>query len=101
MGAHFLLNIVEGVDLAAWLADFAGESIALAPRAPRAVYDLDLSGAVAFIVGNEGAGLTPGIERAASVRAALPMPGRMESLNAASAVAACLFEAVRQRRARS
>jgi TrmH family RNA methyltransferase len=100
MGAHFVLNIVEGVDLPGWLGRFTGTSIALAPRAQRAVYDLDLSGPIAFIAGNEGAGLTPGIERAARVRAALPMPGRMESLNAAGAVAACLFEAVRQRRSR-
>ena len=101
MGAHFLLNIVEGADLAAWLREFPGRSIALAPRAALEVYDLDLSGPVAFVVGNEGAGLTPGIERAAKLRAGVPMPGRMESLNAASAVAACLFEAVRQRRSRS
>ena len=101
MGAHFILDIAEGVDLVAWLGEFAGVSIALAPRARSAVYDLDLSGPIAFIVGNEGAGLSPEIARAASVRAGLPMPGRMESLNAASAAAACLFEAVRQRRSRS
>ena len=101
MGAHFVLNIVEGVELAAWLATFEGTSVALASRARRTVYDLDLRGPVAFIVGNEGAGLTAALERAASERASLPMPGRMESLNAASAVAACLFEAVRQRRNRS
>jgi TrmH family RNA methyltransferase len=101
MGAHFVLNIVEGADLVAWLDAFAGESIALAPRAGREVYDLDLSGPVAFVVGNEGAGLTPEVERAAGVSAGLPMPGAMESLNAAGAVAACLFEAVRQRRSRS
>jgi TrmH family RNA methyltransferase len=101
MGAHFVLNIVEGVDLVRWLGEFAGMSIALAPRERRQVYDLDLCGPIALVVGNEGAGLSPEIERAAGVRAALPMPGRMESLNAASAVAACLFEAVRQRRTRS
>jgi RNA methyltransferase, TrmH family len=101
MGAHFVLNIVEGVDLAAWLGTFKGMSVALAPRARRTVYDLDLRGPVAFIVGNEGAGLTAAIEHAASERASLPMPGPMESLNAASAASACLFEAVRQRRSRS
>jgi len=101
MGAHFLLNIVEGVDLAAWLGRFSGRSVALVPRARLDVYDLDLSGPVAFVVGNEGAGLTPAIARATTLQAGLPMPGRMESLNAASAVAACLFEAVRQRRSRS
>ena len=52
---------------------------------------------IAFLVGNEGAGLSPELVRAASVRVRIPMPGRAESLNAGVAGSIALFEAVRQR----
>jgi TrmH family RNA methyltransferase len=97
MGAHFALNIVEGADLAAFLARYRGNSIALAAGAGASLYDLDLVKPSAFLIGNEGAGLSEEISRAAKVRAHIPMPGRGESLNAATAGSLCLFEAVRQR----
>ncbi|MGZ5041748.1 MAG: TrmH family RNA methyltransferase [Usitatibacter sp.] len=97
MGAHFALNVVEGADLGAYVAGYAGTSIALAADAKASLYDLDLAGPGAFIVGNEGAGLSPELAAAATVRARIPMPGKVESLNAATAVSICLFEAVRQR----
>lgn len=97
MGAHFLLNIVEGADLAAFLAAYRGTSIALAGGASRSIYDLDLRGPLAICVGNEGAGLSRELLERASERASIPMPGRMESLNAGVAGSLCLFEAIRQR----
>jgi TrmH family RNA methyltransferase len=97
MGAHFALNIVEGADLAVFLGAYRGTSVALDARAEGSLYDLDLKGPTAFLVGNEGAGLTGEIEGTATVRARIPMPGRVESLNAATAGSICLFEAVRQR----
>jgi TrmH family RNA methyltransferase len=96
-GAHFALNIVEGADLAAWVAAFRGTSVALCGEAKASIYEADLRGAVAFLVGNEGAGLSPGLQAAATVRARIPMPGRAESLNAGVAGSIALFEAVRQR----
>lgn len=100
MGAHFFVNIVEGADLAAYLAGFRGTSVALVAGARPSLFDLDLRDPVAFLVGNEGAGLTAALARAASVRARIPMPGHAESLNAAVAGSLCLFEAVRQRAGR-
>lgn len=97
MGAHFALNIVEGADLEAFLGAYRGVSVALSAQADTTLYDLDLKGPVAFLVGNEGAGLTESLKAAATRRARIPMPGRMESLNAGVAGALCLFEAVRQR----
>lgn len=96
-GAHFALNIVEGADLAAFLATFRGRSVALAGEAEASLYETDLRGPVAFLVGNEGAGLSPELARAAGVRVRIPMPGRAESLNAGVAGSIALFEAVRQR----
>ena len=98
MGAHFALNIVERADLAAFVGRYRGQSVALAARGERSLYDLDLRGPAALIAGNEGAGVSPALERAATVRANIPMPGRIESLNAATAASIALFECVRQRR---
>ena len=100
MGAHFSLEIAEGADLGAWVAAYRGTSIALGGRAARSLYDLDLAKPCALLVGNEGAGLTPALQEAATVRARIPMPGRMESLNAGTAGSIALFECVRQRESR-
>jgi TrmH family RNA methyltransferase len=97
MGAHFHLNIVEGADLAEFLRTYRGTSVALSARGEASLYDLDLARPCAILVGNEGAGLTEALQGAAKVRARIPMPGRVESLNAATAGSICLFEAVRQR----
>lgn len=97
MGAHFALNIVEGVEAADFLGGYRGASVALDGAAPTSLYELDLRSPTAFLVGNEGAGLADATRRAARARARIPMPGRMESLNAATAGSICLFEAARQR----
>jgi TrmH family RNA methyltransferase len=55
-----------------------------------------LKGKVAFLFGNEGAGLGRELLGAADVVVAVPMPGPVESLNVAAAAAVCLFERVRQ-----
>jgi TrmH family RNA methyltransferase len=76
---------------------YRGTTIALSADAQASLYDLDLRGAVAFLVGNEGAGLSEGLKAAATHSARIPMPGRAESLNAAVAASVCLFETIRQR----
>ena len=97
MGAHFALNVVEGADLAGFLELYGGTSVALATQGETSLYDLDLEKPIAILIGNEGAGLSGALLDAATVRAHIPMPGRVESLNAATAGSICLFEAVRQR----
>lgn len=97
-GAHFVMPIVERVELAAVAAGFPGLTLAACLQgAP--LYDLDLRGPSAFIIGNEGAGLSATLLEVASLRYTVPMPGRVESLNAAAAAAVSLFEKVRQTRA--
>jgi TrmH family RNA methyltransferase len=97
MGAHFVVNIVEGADLATWVKAFRGTSIALDGASGQSLYELALHAPLALLVGNEGAGLSPALAAAATVRARIPMSQRMESLNAASAGTVALFEAARQR----
>ena len=97
MGAHFDLAIHEHADLGAVLREFVGLSISASLRGRKDLYDLDLSGPVAWLLGNEGAGLSPELEALASQAVRIPMPGGTESLNVAAAAAVCLFEEVRQK----
>ena len=102
-GAHFCLDIHEDVDLAGWAADFRarnGEVIATVAEGGASLYDARLSGRIAIVIGNEGAGIDAALLAQATQRVTIPMPGGMESLNAAAAAAVCLFECVRQRLAR-
>ncbi|MEP7155885.1 MAG: RNA methyltransferase [Betaproteobacteria bacterium] len=97
-GAHFLLNIVEGVDVLAFAKAYAGQSLALVAHGDgvQDLFEIDMTGPTAIMVGNEGAGLSPELVSAATHRVTIPMPGKVESLNAAAAGAICLFERVRQ-----
>lgn len=101
MGSLFHLPVAEGVtgdELAAALA---------AAAIPLAVATLDgaeeytaanLAGPVAVAFGNEGRGVSGGLIGRASARIAIPIYGKAESLNVATAAAVILYEAARQRR---
>lgn len=97
MGGHFTLSIHESMDLLAMAAAFQGNVFATAVNATTSLYDCCLCGNIAFVIGNEGAGLSESLLNMTNQHIAIPMPGRSESLNVAAATAVCLFEAVRQR----
>lgn len=99
-GAHFQLRIRENAELAAVAAGFPGMIVATVVDAGQTIYDLDLRGPVAWLFGNEGAGLSADLAGRASVRAGIPLAPGSESLNVAAAAAVCFFEAVRQSRQR-
>jgi len=99
-GAHFLTTIVEGVELADWIAGFrrtGGRALATVVAAAMPLYAANLRGRVAIVIGSEGVGLSPGLLAQVDARIAIPMAQGSESLNAAAAAAVVLFEAVRQR----
>lgn len=96
MGGHFVLSLHEHADLHSVASEFPGTVYAAALSATSSLYDSRLSGNIAFAIGNEGAGLSQEMLSIA-IPFTIPMPGRVESLNAAAAAAICLFEAVRQR----
>lgn len=96
MGAHFALAIHEQADLRALIGRFPGTVVATDARARRSLYELDLTGPVAFLFGNEGAGLSSALARAAHMTVAIPIARGVESLNVAAAAAVTLFERVRQ-----
>ena len=98
MGGHFALRIYGQQDLLNVAKAFAGVLLATSLQASDSLYDCDLRGNIAFLVGNEGAGLSADLLNLATQKISIPMPGKVESLNAAAATAICLFEAVRQRK---
>lgn len=58
----------------------------------------DYRGGTAFLVGNEGNGLTEELSAKAETLIRIPMEGRLESLNAGVAASLLMYEAYRQRR---
>ncbi|MEP7058037.1 MAG: 23S rRNA (guanosine(2251)-2'-O)-methyltransferase RlmB [Caldimonas sp.] len=65
--------------------------------AQKTLYELDLTGPVALVLGAEGSGMRQLTARTCDELVRLPMRGAVESLNVSVASALCLYEAVRQR----
>lgn len=65
--------------------------------APRSLYDIDLTGPVALVMGAEDTGMRQLTSRTCDELVRLPMRGAVESLNVSVASGICLYEALRQR----
>src|SRR5689334_23457444 len=65
--------------------------------ATRSLYELDLRGPLAFVLGAEGRGMRQLVARTCDELVRVPMCGAVESLNVSVASGVCLYEAVRQR----
>ena len=61
------------------------------------LYDADLKGAAAIVIGSEGEGMTRLVREKCDFLVSIPMKGKISSLNASAAAAILLYEAVRQR----
>ena len=61
------------------------------------LYDADLKGPAAIVVGSEGSGMTRLAAENCDFLVSIPMRGKLNSLNASAAAAILLYEAVRQR----
>jgi 23S rRNA (guanosine2251-2'-O)-methyltransferase len=83
------LEEVKGGDL--WVYGAAGDASATP------MWDTDLSGGAAIVLGAEGKGLRPLVRRTCDALVAIPLAGRVESLNVSVAAAVLLYEARRQR----
>ena len=99
MGAHFSLRIYEHAVLSQVIDNFNGISVSTRLDAKGTLFELDLTGPVAWMFGNEGGGLTADSSNLTMHVARIPMPGKAESLNVAAATSICLFEEVRQKMA--
>jgi 23S rRNA (guanosine2251-2'-O)-methyltransferase len=65
--------------------------------APKTLYEVDLKGPVALVLGAEGEGIRQLTRKTCDELVRLPMKGAVESLNVSVASGVCLYEAVRQR----
>lgn len=76
-------------------------TIGLDQAAPQPYHRLDLTGGIALVLGAEGRGLRRLVRERCDWLAAIPMRGRVASLNVSVAAGVALFEAARQRAAAS
>ncbi len=89
-------NVADALEEAkgagAWVYGAAGDAPAAVPWTQP-----DYTGGVLLVLGAEGKGLRPRVAAMCDLLVALPLRGRIDSLNVSAAAAALLYEAVRQR----
>ena len=81
-----------------WLKDYGVRCIGTSDRADGNLFDADLTGSVALVMGREHTGLSKGITSRCDQLVSLPMQGAVSSLNVSVATGICLYEIVRQNR---
>lgn len=101
MGSIFALTTAVGPTevVLPWLTSRNVAIVATSPAAALELWDADLRGGVAIVLGPEDAGLDERWLEAADRRVCIPMGGAADSLNLSVTGALLLFEAIRQRRA--
>ena len=100
VGTLFTVPVVEtGTPEALdWLATRNIAILAATPHADALYTETDMTGPVAIVIGAEQTGLSDRWMAAATHRVRIPMLGRADSLNVATATTILLYEVVRQRR---
>lgn len=96
MGAHFVLDVVENVDLHALIAAARVPVFATSSHTPFSLYAQDLTMPCAWLFGNEGHGVSESLLDLCTRRLSIPQNPSVESLNVAASAAICLFEQRRQ-----
>jgi len=101
MGVVFRLPVIEGLGLASAIRTLRERGIRCIAAHPhsmgRTLYQAELAGDCCVIFGSEGHGISPEVLGLCDELVAIPMPPDVDSLNVASASAAFLYEANRQR----
>jgi 23S rRNA (guanosine2251-2'-O)-methyltransferase len=99
-GAVERLPVAVVPNLARYLADVKSERLwayAAAADGETALWDTDLTGGVALVLGAEGKGVRPLVRRTCDGTLSIPLSPGVESLNVSVAAGVALFEARRQR----
>jgi 23S rRNA (guanosine2251-2'-O)-methyltransferase len=95
---HLPVAVVK--NLARYLSDVKGPQLwawAAAGDAETPLWQADLTGGVALVLGAEGKGVRPLVRRTCDAAVAIPIAGEVESLNVSVAAGVLLYEARRQR----
>jgi 23S rRNA (guanosine2251-2'-O)-methyltransferase len=95
---HMPVAVVK--NLARFLGEIKGPQLwlwAATGDAQTSMWDADLSGGIAFVLGAEGKGLRPLVRRTCDEAVRIPLFGDVESLNVSVAAGLLLYEARRQR----
>ena len=99
-GAAEIIPFVPVTNLARTLATLKSRGIWLtgtSDKAKQTLYQAELKGPMALVMGAEGAGIRRLTEEACDYLISIPMAGQVSSLNVSVATGVCLYEAVRQR----
>jgi len=99
-GAAEYVPFVTVTNLARTLRELKDKGLWLigtADNAKQSLYDVDLSGPLALVMGAEGKGLRRLTREGCDFIVHIPIAGSVECLNVSVATGVCLFEAVRQR----
>lgn len=97
MGGHFGLALVEGVGIDA-LDALRVPMLGASSHASHALSETALPWPCAWVIGNEGEGMSAELAARCTLQLRIPQPGGQESLNAAAAAAVCFYESMRGRR---
>jgi 23S rRNA (guanosine2251-2'-O)-methyltransferase len=87
-------NLKKSID---YLKDSGLRIAAVSEKTDQAIWDTDLSGPIALILGSEEDGISPAYLQKTDIHLKIPMPGPMDSLNVSVAAGIACFEVVRQR----
>ncbi len=98
-GAIFSVPLAEAssTETLEWLKNLGIKTLAATPHTDKKHTDVDMTQGVAIAVGAEQYGLSEQWMNSADLQVVIPMLGRMDSLNVATAATILLYEAARQR----
>ena len=99
-GAVSHIPVARVPNLPALLKELKDEGVwvfGTAADGDRLLYDADLKGPAAIVIGSEGDGMGRLVSEQCDFKVSIPMKGKLNSLNASAAAAILLYEAVRQR----
>ena len=99
-GAVSHVPVVRVPNLTALLKELKEEGVWIfgtAADGNTTLYDADLKGPAAIVIGSEGSGMGRLVAEQCDFKVSIPMKGKLNSLNASAAAAILLYEAVRQR----
>lgn len=87
-------NVADAIDA---LKERGAWVVGMSPESTRSLYDLDGTLDLALVIGSEGKGMRPLVQKKCDFLVKIPLRGKIASLNASAAGAIALYEIVRQR----